>query len=276
MDSANYCSNCGKPLEEEVNFCPDCGNQIKDLDQGAVNKSKEDQDEDILEPRVEPRVNKISKKWGHLAVGVISFLMLLLGVSATNVLMEGMFGYYTPMMVELMGVVLIGFLVGFVLTTIISVYATKLNLLMFNKDRISWGDIFLKRINFFKNIGSYLSASILIGLINLVILTISMVIILRSGYENFGVVQLITGIILLIINSRLFLSPFVVFDQEKRAVSAIKKSIQLTKNNTFKMIGWIILASIINSIGGAFYVGMFISFPLTIYLFTRAYYNLKS
>ena len=165
---------------------------------------------------------------------------------------------------------------GFIL--IISVYAIKLNLLIYEKDNITWDDILLKRINFLENIFSFIGSYFLIVLINFLIMlgTMFLVFLATENYYR-DLATLITfgsGIILLIINSRLILSQFIIFDKKEKAVASLKKSIKLTKGNTFKLIGWLILIIIINSIGGSFIFGVFVSFPLTVFILTKVYYNL--
>ena len=234
--------------------------------------------EDILKSKVEDNnsSNGFSKIWGHIGIGLISLILLLVGIGMTLTFLDGAFGYYTPMAVEIIGTVLVGFLVGAFLVMIISVYATKFNLLVYNKDEIGWSDIFLKKVKFFKNLGSFIGAFFIMTLIDFGILLGFIWMGFEAGPESFGFIQFLNGVVLLIVNSRLILSPFVVFDQNKRAFAAIKKSIAMTKNNTLKIIGWMILISIINSIGGAVYIGVVVSFPLSIYLLTKVYYDLKS
>ena len=97
----------------------------------------------------------------------------------------------------------------------------------------------------------------------------------NGNQEVIPFVMILSGIGFLIVNSRLVMSQFLVFDKNKSPVSSIKESKELTKGKTFKVIGWLMMISIINGIGGATIIGAVISFPLSICLLTKVYYDLN-
>lgn len=271
LSNNNYCSNCGEKLDNTANFCSNCGQKI-----GKENS--ENTNTDWTYEEVYNNSSGFSKFWGHILIGIFSLILMVVGFMFFEEIMRGAFGYYTPAIVEITGSIFIGFLLssGFIL--IISVYAIKLNLLIYEKGNITWDDILLKRINFLENIFSFIGSYFLIVLINFLIMlgTMFLVFLATENYYR-DLATLITfssGIILLIINSRLILSQFIIFDKKEKAVASLKKSIKLTKGNTFKLIGWLILIIIINSIGGSFIFGVFVSFPLTVFILTKVYYNL--
>jgi len=270
LSNNNYCSNCGEKLENEANFCANCGQKI--------NYENTEEDKDWTYEEVSKNKTGFSKFWGHILIGIFSLILMIVGFVFFEEIMRSAFGYYTPAIVELTGSIFIGFLLssGFVL--VISVYAIKLNLLIYEKESINWDDILLKKINFSENIFSFLGTYFLIVLINFLVMlgTIFLVFLATENYyrDLATFITFASGIILLFINSRLILSQFIVFDKKEKAVASLKKSVKLTKGNTIKLIGWLILIIIINSIGGSFVFGVFVSFPLTVFILTRAYFNL--
>ena len=278
MSANNYCSNCGESLKKGVNFCPNCGHKINN-EQKYNNKETQDESKDWSYEEVVNNNKSFPKFWGHLIIGLFSIVLMVVGFLFFEELMRGAFGYYTPSIVEIAGSILIGFLIASVLVLVIAVYAIKLNLLIYDKDSITWNDILLKNINFSEKIMSFIGAYFLVVLINFAIILAAFFLTFLAS-ENYytdlaRMIPFISGIILLIINSRLVLSQFIVFDKKERAVASLKKSFELTKGNTFKLIGWLILISIINTIGGSTILGVLLSFPVTVFILTRVYYNLE-
>ena len=158
--SKNFCSNCGEPLEEEANFCANCGQQIKTLEK----KSNKDENNKVGNNYIPNKFNKI---WGHLAIGILSLFLVMIGISTFEAITENMFGYYTPDIIEIIASIVIGFIIASILVLIPAVYAIKLNLLIFKKEKIAWRDILLKDINFFNNIFSFIGSYFLLLFINI-------------------------------------------------------------------------------------------------------------
>ena len=282
----NYCAKCGKALEKDANFCSNCGYKIQRENNDDQRKEEE---EDLSYENVvnnesreyrKQKETKLPKIWGHVLIGVISLVLTFIGVAFFEEITRSAFGYYTPAIVEVISTIVIGFIIAGILVLVISVYAVKLNLLIYEKDKITWSDILLKKVKFSEKIFSFIFSYFLVMLINLVVMGATIFSIYLAAenynYELVTFLQIAGGIVLLLINSRLILSQFIVFDQRERAFASLKKSVKLTKGNTFKVVGWIILIAIINSIGGAFIFGVFVSLPLSMYILTKVYYDLKT
>lgn len=265
MEGNNYCSNCGTELEDNANFCPNCGKDIRVNEQQG---SEEMSFSDYNKADTFSKENKLPKFVGHGAVAAAAFFSSILSVLLFEMAANN---FLAGLIAVIGGPILIGF---------ITIYAVKLNLLIFDKEKIGWSDILLKNISLTKNISSAIASYFLVFLINLVVVLISAFIMFllmeNYYYDALTFFQIAVAAALLIINSRFVFSQFIVFDQNEKAVNSLKKSFELTKNNILKVIGWIILISLINFIGGAVVIGAFITLPATFYLLTKLYFDLKS
>ncbi|MGM0411116.1 MAG: zinc-ribbon domain-containing protein [Bacillota bacterium] len=277
MKKNNYCSNCGTKLEGDVNFCPECGNNI-----GANNDQSKKEGTAFSKKNM---INYVSKDAefhpyvAHGAVALVTILFSFIGIFIFEMITDSLFGYYTPWIVETIGMFLVTFGLVALIGIFITVYAIKLNLLIINKEKIGWDDILLKKVDFKKNIPSAIASYLLVILIDsgVILVSIFMSFMLIENYQHNALpfLRIVSSIILIVINSRLIFSQFIVFDQNEKAVKSLKKSYNLTQESILKVIGSIILISIINIIGGFLVVGVFITFPISIYLLTKLYFDLK-
>lgn len=265
MIENNFCSNCGTKLQENSNFCPKCGKDVR------VNDQQEKEEiffSDYNKNDTYNKENKFSKLVGHGAVVLVTIFLLLFSVFIFDMISDNFLAGF----IAILGIpVLIAF---------ITIYAIKLNLLIFEKEKIGWSDILLKDVSLMKNVPSAIGSYFLAVLINLAVILISTFIISllieNYYYDVIPFFQITAGITLLVINSRLIFSQFIVFDQNEKAVNSIKKSFDLTKNNILKVIGWIIVIFIINFIGGLLVIGSFVTLAITFYLLTKLYFDLKN
>ncbi|MFW6026386.1 MAG: zinc-ribbon domain-containing protein, partial [Candidatus Woesearchaeota archaeon] len=107
MKGNNYCSNCGTKLEGDVNFCPECGNNI-----GSNN---DQQKKGKLTFSEFNNTNYLSKNaefhpyFAHGAVALVTVIFLLIGVFIFEMITDNLFGYYTPWVVEAIGLFLVTF-----------------------------------------------------------------------------------------------------------------------------------------------------------------------
>lgn len=149
--------------------------------------------------------------------------------------------------------------------------------------------------NNFKNLWQYILGGIVVGVILLIAYIIFFLVILFLIGENFmvsysshtspNIAFLVIGVILFIIiavividfSLRVFLYPFFIVDKNLDAISAIKKSLAVTKKHVTKILLIAILLVVINLVGELiFFIGLIFTIPFSEMVAVYIYKKLES
>jgi len=281
MADKNFCTNCGNTLNSDDTFCGRCGQPVDgDRSQFETNSSKKtvsNNRNDDRYRRARSDKFKFPKKVGHLITGIISFIILFFVIGSAYIMADNGAIYSSNFFVFLISRYSFFYISAGVSLFVISFFNLKLNMQIFFKERMSFKDFLLKKYGLFLNLQNYAKTYFLFYIISAFLFASFILVLMTvSGTVIPLILMILLAAAFFYFNCRFVFSLFLVLDQNENASSSFKKSFELTRGKLVDYAGIIIAILIINYFAAKTYMlGYIIAFPLSFYLLTKVYYDLK-
>ncbi|RCW44406.1 MULTISPECIES: zinc-ribbon domain-containing protein [unclassified Halanaerobium] len=282
MADKNFCTNCGNTLNSDDIFCGRCGQPVDEegnqTETNSINKTvvSNNIDEERYK-RVKSDRLKFPKKVGYLITGIISFIILFFVIGSAYILADNGTIYRSNFFVFLISRYSFFYISAGVSLFVISFFHLKLNMQIFLKERMSFKDFLLKKYGLFSNLQNYAKTYFIFYLISAFLFAAFMLVLLTiPGTVTPLILMILLAAAFFYFNSRFVFSLLLVLDQNKNTSSSFRKSYKLTEGKIVDYAGIIIAIFIINYFAAKTYMlGYIITFPLSFYLLTKVYYDLK-
>ncbi|MGM0603560.1 MAG: hypothetical protein ACQESS_09640 [Bacillota bacterium] len=281
MADKNFCTNCGNTLNSDDIFCGRCGQPVdgdrRQTETDTGSKTVSNNRDDKRYRRARSDRFKFPKKVGHLITGIISFILLFFVIGSAYIMADNGTIYRSNFFIFLISRYSFFYISAGVSLFVISFFHLKLNMQIFFKERMSFKDFLLKKYGLFSNLQNYAKTYFLFYMISSFLFAAFMLVLITIPGTVIPLILLILlAAAFFYFNSRFVFSLFLVLDQNDSASSSFKKSFELTEGKIIDYAGIIIAIFIINYFAAKTYMlGYIITLPLSFYLLTKIYYDLK-
>lgn len=302
MAQKKFCTNCGNSLKSDDMFCGRCGQPVDEESKKSANysninngKKKSCTEKNNAEKkdinyknnnagrgqkpysRVEADRFKFPKKVGHFIFGILSFLIIFFAMGSAYIMADNYALRYSSYFIWLLSRYFFFYLWFGLALFITSFYSIKLNLQIFYKDRMAFFDLFVKKYAFFSNLKKYAKVFSIIFAVNAFLYTVFISIYHFISVEFIAFI--FTAAIFLTalyLNSRFLFALFITLEKGQNYMESLKGSFELSAGSLADIAGPVFFIFVINFFASkSYFTGYIITLPLSIYILTKIYHDLK-